>query len=85
MTNEDIINQVLDTEGGEDALIIENFNSCYVGTTITKPVRVVYDYWKCLDLLVNIDGWDFDESVNYLDELAVVDLGENTPLYVKQL
>lgn len=85
MTNEDIINQILDTEGGEDALIIENFNSCYVGTTITKPVRVVYDYWKCLDLLVNIDGWDFDESVNYLDELAVVDLGENTPLYVKQL
>ena len=56
-----------------------------MGTTITKPVRVVYDYWKCLDLLVNTDGWDFDESVNYLDELAVVDLGENTPLYVKQL
>jgi len=85
MTNEDIINQVLDTEGGENAVIIRSFNKCYVGTTITKPVRVVYDYWKCLDHLVNIEGWNFDESVDYMDDLANVELGENTPLYVKQL
>lgn len=85
MTNEDIVNQVLDTEGGEQALIIRIFNNCYVGTTTTKPVRVVYDYWKCLDHLVNVDGWDFNDSIDYLDDLANVDLGENTPLYVKQL
>jgi len=85
MTNEQIINQVLDTEGGEDALIIRVFNNCYVGTTTTKPIRVVYDYWKCLDHLVNIDGLDFDDAVDYLEDLENIDLEENTPLYVKQI
>ncbi len=85
MTNGQIINQILETKGGEKAMLITAFNNCYVGTTTVEPIRVVYDYWKCLDYLVNNDNWDFDEAVDYLEEIAELPIGENAPLYVKQI
>jgi len=91
--NEDILNQVLESDGGEFTMIIVGFSDAYMGLTANKPVRVIYDYYKCLDNLIHQGGWEFDEAVDYLDELVNENLqgldSENSsfnyPLYIKQI
>tara|TARA_R110002050_G_scaffold165380_4_gene295784 strand:+ start:940 stop:1215 length:276 start_codon:yes stop_codon:yes gene_type:complete len=85
LKNENILKYILEHDDCENTMIILGFADAYLGTTTKKPVRVVYDYWKCLDSLITEGGWEFDEGIEYLDELIEEDFGDGTPLYIKQL
>jgi hypothetical protein len=56
-----------------------------MGVTTNKPIRAVYNYWKCLDLLMKDEDADFDESIDWLDEFILEDLGKHAPLYIKSI
>ena len=52
---------------------------------MTKPKKVIYDYWKCLDCIIKKEDLEFDEALDFLDEFVLEDLGRNTPIYIEQL
>jgi len=85
MTNEDILSKVLETKGAEDCIMVLGFGVAYMGLTANTPIKVVYDYYKCLDNLIHEGGYDFDDAIDYLEDLINEDLGENAPIYIKQI
>ena len=38
---------------------------------------------EILDIIINKEGVDFDDAIDYLEEFVEEDLGEGTPLYIK--
>ena len=54
-----------------------------MGVTSTTPTRAIYDYWKCLDIIIKSNEMNFDDSIDYLNQLTDEDVGEHSPLYIK--
>ena len=44
---------------------------------------LVYDYWKCVDVLVSDNGWDEEEALEHMDYNVVgAYVGPTTPLFL---
>ena len=56
-----------------------------MGVTASKPIKAIYNYWKCLDYLVAQEKMDFDLAIDNLNEFIEQDLGETSPLYIKEI
>ncbi len=86
MTREEILDIIINKEDLQDyeyVMLADGFEDAFLGITVTKPKRVIYDYWKCLDCIIHKEGVDFDDAIDYLEEFVEEDLGEGTPLYIK--
>ena len=88
MTRELILEKLMEQELGdklEYVILADGFEDAFTGVTTNKPIRAVYNYWKCLDLLMKDEDADFDESIDWLDEFILEDLGKHAPLYIKSI
>ena len=88
MTRELILEKLMEQElvdKDEYVILADGFEDAFMGVTTNKPIRAVYNYWKCLELLMNDEGADFDESIDWLDEFIKEDLGKHAPLYIKSI
>ncbi len=69
---------ILLADGFEDALI-------GYGTRFMHGVAV-YSRSKCLDILVERDGMDYEEAVEFFDfNVTGAYVGENTPVFLEDL
>ena len=88
MTRDEILSGLMEREmvdKHEYVILADGFEDAFIGVTNNKPIRAVYNYWKCLELLMNEDDSDFDETMDWLDEFISVDLGKHAALYIKTL
>ena len=88
MTKDEIFNYLSDRNLIDDhnhIILVDGFEDAFLGVTATKPRKVVYDYWSCLDVLVQKENMDFDIALDNLEEFINQDLGDQTPLYIKQI
>jgi len=88
MTREEILEEIMERdlfEKDEYVILADGFEDAFVGVTASKPRKVVYDYWKCLDSIIQSDGAEFDEALDWLENFISEELGEHSPLYIKQI
>ena len=88
MQRDDILKEIMEREmfaKDEYVILADGFEDAFVGVTARKPSRAIYSYWKCLDIIMQADGTDFDESLDWLNEFIEEDLGQHAPLYIKLL
>tara|TARA_R100000697_G_scaffold4362_1_gene9413 strand:- start:568 stop:834 length:267 start_codon:yes stop_codon:yes gene_type:complete len=88
MTRQDIVDEILERklfEGDEVLILADGFEDAVIGVKANKPAKIVYDYWKCLDIVIKRDNAEFDEAIDWLDEFINEDLGQHTPIYLKHL
>ena len=70
----------------EELVLTDGLEEALLGVTATMPTKAIYDYWKCLDIILNNnDEMDFNDSLDYLDKLIKEDVGEHSPLYIKKI
>lgn len=74
--------------GYEDSIVFENpdYDEAIIG--VTDEGNVVYDYYKMVDHLVQKDGMDHDEAVEFIEFNTVRALpyaGEGAPIIVTLL
>tara|TARA_R110001592_G_scaffold28287_2_gene104071 strand:- start:969 stop:1235 length:267 start_codon:yes stop_codon:yes gene_type:complete len=88
MTKNQILIKIKDNDmfyDNQAIIMVDGFEEAFVGITVTNPRRIIYDYWKCLDCIIRKEDLEFDDAIDFLEEFVEKDLGENTPLYIKQL
>lgn len=71
----------------EPIVLLDGFEDALVGICKDKKIfqRAVYDYWKCIDVLIKESELDFDDALDWMQELEEEDLGENAPVFMKGL
>ena len=88
MTREDIIKEIMERdlfEKDEYVILADGFEEAFLGVSVNKPSRVIYDYCKCLDSIIQKEDAEFDEAIDWLDEFIEKELGEHSPIYIKQI
>ena len=88
MTRQEILEEIMDRDlfqKDEYIILADGFEDAFLGVTATKPIKVVYDYWKCLDSIIKRDNAGFDEAQDWLEEFIQEELGQHAPLYIKQI
>lgn len=88
MTKEQLLEELVERDlitFNKRTIFISGFENAVVGVTATKPERVIYDYWKCLDYLVRKEKHNFNDAYDFLEDLVNIDLGSCSPIYLKQL
>jgi len=67
-----------------DILTYDGFDEAIVGVTAHQPSRnpvVVYDYGKCIDILMKRDGMSYEEAVEFFEfNTTGAWMGEGTPI-----
>jgi len=69
-------------------LLADGFNDAVIGTgeRAGQPTIVVYDFDKCVAILCERDGLDYDDAVEFMYYNVVgAWVGEETPLFVKRV
>jgi len=69
-----------------NALFADGFDQAIIGLSLDnpkEPLRVIYDYGKCLSILKDRDGMDDSEAEEFFSFNVVGSwVGEGTPLFV---
>ena len=78
--------QLLDLLGNEDEILLaDGFNEALIGHAAGMEPRAVYDYDRCIDVLVE-DGMTYEEAMEYFEFNTVgAYVGEQTPVFVQQI
>jgi hypothetical protein len=66
-----------------EALLADGFEEALIGTAhiFTKTIAL-YDYNKCIDILMERDGMDIEGAVEYFEYNVIgAYVGENTPAF----
>jgi hypothetical protein len=83
----DIIDKLYDRgllDENDQLLLSDGFDQAIIGITAKKPKRVIYDYYKAVDLIMKEDGdIDLDEVIEWIDDHISYDIGEQTPIFIK--
>jgi hypothetical protein len=69
-----------------DALVADGLEAAFVGYTLNHhhAIVAIYDFDKCVDVLVSRDGMTHEEAEEFLDFNTLgAYVGKNGPLYVK--
>lgn len=72
-------------EHNENALMADGFEDAIVGISerCGQPSLVVYDADKCIQILMQRDGMDYDEAVEFFSFNTLGSwVGENTPAFL---
>ena len=83
VTREDVANHIGTIN--EEALLADGFEAAYVGWAerCSKPALAVYDYEKCVRVLVERDGMSDEEAREFIEfNVTGAWCGENTPLFM---
>ena len=77
------VNLELRAELPEDAIVFDNmsYDGSIVG--VTTDGRVVYDYDKMVEELMEDEGWSYEEAAEWIDYNTIRALpyaGENSPI-----
>jgi len=68
-----------------EALLADGYEDAIVGVAerCGQPTLVVYDAWKCVEILIKRDGMDHDEAMEFFQFNTLgCWAGENSPLYL---
>lgn len=79
-----VIEEYLDTIE-ESAMLCDGFDEALIGFSqrINEPLLAVYSYEKMLDVLIERDGLEYDDAVEYLDfNVLGAWIGPQTPIVV---
>ena len=70
-------------EFNEDALYADGFDEAIIGVAsrINLGPLVCYDRHKCIEILRQKEGWDYDEAEEFF-EYNTAGVGEGTPLFL---
>ena len=70
-------------------LTADGFDEAFIGVTEFRPVhlpRAVYSYEKCVDILMQRDGMERGEALEYMEfNVTGAYVGEQTPIFVRNL
>lgn len=69
----------------ESVLLCDGFDEAVIGFSqrINEPLLAVYSYDKMLDILIERDGMEYEEAIEYLDFNVVgAWVGPQTPIIV---
>ena len=74
--------------GYEDSIVLENpdYDSAIVG--VTDEGNVVYDFWKMVDCLMEQDGMEMTEAVEFIEYNTVRALpyaGDGAPIIITMM
>mgnify|MGYP001135487442 FL=1 len=86
MTKQDILEELTERDlllENDHIILVDGFEEAFIGITANNPIQAIYDYWVCLDILIQREGLDFDNAIDSLDEFIEQDLGNHTPRYIK--
>ena len=87
MQRDEIIDQLLTRKlfGESETLVLtDGLEEAFMGVTATTPTKAIYDYWKCLDIIIKSEEtMNFNEALDYLEKLSKEDVGEHSPIYIK--
>ena len=76
-------------DGGESIRLADGFAEALVGLSISQPGRpalTVYDYEKCVRILMRRDGMGRDEAEEFIDFNTVgAWMGDDTPVFINKL
>ena len=75
-------------EMDESALLMDGFDEAFIGFSRrgNEPMLACYSYDKMIEVLVERDGMDYDEAMEYVDFNCVgAWVGERTPIIVMPL
>lgn len=72
---------------GESALLMDGFDEALLGFSqrMNKPLLAVYSYEKMVDVLVERDGMDAEEAMEFIDFNCFGWVGKRTPIIVMPL
>ncbi len=77
------LEQILEIFSEDELLKADGFDDAVIGYDAVK-LRLVYDVDKMRSILVDQQGMDFDEAMEYLDfNVLGAYVGEQTPLYIQ--
>lgn len=73
-----------DEEHDEGALFADGFEAALIGVGVQFSREIaIYDYDKCLDVLINRDGMDIEEAIDYMEYNVVgAYAGKSTPVFL---
>jgi len=69
-------------------LIADGFDDAILGvvTDFNSEPRVAYSKSKCIDILMERDGMDYEEAMEYFDyNVSGAYMGEQTPIWVDDM
>jgi hypothetical protein len=84
MPTRDEIHEAL-LEMDESALLMDGFDEAFIGFSrrINEPLLAVYSWEKMVDLLIERDGMEYEDAVEYIDfNVLGAWVGERTPIVV---
>ena len=69
----------------DDQLLMSNgFDEAIIGISANDPKRVIYDYYKAVDVIMKEDGdMELDEVIEWIDDHIGHDMGDQTPIFIK--
>lgn len=78
--------KLLSLLGSEDEILLaDGFDEALIGHAAGMEPRAVYDYDRCIDVLVE-DGMTYEEALEYFEFNTVgAHVGEQTPVFVRQM
>lgn len=82
-TREEIHEALLEMD--ESALLMDGFDEAFIGFSrrLTEPLLAVYSWEKMVDLLIERDGMEYEDAVEYIDyNVLGAWVGERTPIVV---
>ena len=63
----------------DGALIADGYDRAITGY---RDGKVVYDYYGCVDILMEGQGWDYDMAIEWMEFNVVSSyVGEKTPIF----
>jgi hypothetical protein len=89
MTNKTPRRDLLNELGLEESIVFENpdYDSAIIGYDADN-YRVVYDYEKMIEHLMDIDGMEYDEAVEFIEYNTIRSLpyaGSNAPIILHSI
>lgn len=71
----------------EEALTADGFDKALIGVSYRFGLSplAAYDYDQCIKILMNRDGMDYDEAVEFFETNTIgAWVGDGTPVFVKK-
>jgi hypothetical protein len=73
-----------DEEHDDGALFVPGFDAALIGVGVQFSREIaIYDYDKCLDVLIDRDGMDVEDAIDYMEyNVLGAYMGKSTPIFL---
>ena len=66
-----------------EALLAEGLDAALIGYTVGDNVVAVYDYEKCIQVLMKANKWSYEEAQEWMDYNVLGSYhGDKTPIFI---